>query len=78
MSIIIIKWKFAPFVGKTGVGENGVGENGVGEPGHSRSASGQFLHYNEANDVTYCHTSLVIFKRKMSKYNADPAFVREC
>ena len=33
------------------------------------SASGQFLHY----------TCLVTFKqRKMSKYNADPAFVREC
>ena len=29
--------------------------------------------------MAYCHTCLVTFKqRKMSKYNADPAFVREC
>ena len=35
-----------------------------------------FLHYNEANDVAYCHTCLLAFKqRKMSKHNADPALV---
>ena len=38
-----------------------------------------FLHYNEANDVAYYHSCLVAFKqRKMSKHNADPAFVSEC
>ena len=38
-----------------------------------------FLCYNEANDVAYCHTCLVVFKqRKVSKHNADPAFVSEC
>ena len=37
-----------------------------------------FLHYNEANDVAYCHTCLVAFKqRNMSKHNGDPAFVSE-
>ena len=38
-----------------------------------------FPHYNEANDVAYCHTCFVAFKqRKMSKHNADPEFVSEC
>ena len=37
------------------------------------------LRYNEANDVAYCHTCLIAFEqRKMSKHNADPAFVSEC
>ena len=32
-----------------------------------------FLHYNEANDVAYCHTCLLAFK--ISNHNVDPAFV---
>ena len=36
-----------------------------------------FLHYNEANDVAYCHTCLLMFKEKKAKTTtkADPAFV---
>ena len=35
-----------------------------------------FLHYDEANDVAYCHTCVTGFKQgKMRVSNADPAFV---
>ena len=35
-----------------------------------------FLHYCEAQDVTYCHICIKAFQQKlMHKYNADPAFV---
>ena len=38
-----------------------------------------FLHYDEAQDVTYCHTCLMAFKLKRMKSTriADPAFVSE-
>ena len=35
-----------------------------------------FLHYDEANDVVYCHTCLLAFKiKRMMTNTADPAFV---
>ena len=35
-----------------------------------------FLHYNETNDVVFCHTCMVAAKRKiLSSGNLDPAFV---
>jgi hypothetical protein len=35
-----------------------------------------FLHYDETNDVAYCHTCLMEFKMKRMRTNtADPAFV---
>ena len=35
-----------------------------------------FLHYDEANDVVYCHTCVTSFKQKKSRASkADPAFV---
>ena len=38
-----------------------------------------FLHYDEANDVAYCHTCATGFKQgKMRASNADPAFVSVC
>ena len=38
-----------------------------------------FLHYSEVNDVVHSHTCLLAFKqKKMSKHNADPAFVSKC
>ena len=37
-----------------------------------------FLHYDEANDVAYCHTCLMGFKMKRMRTNtADPAFVSD-
>ena len=35
-----------------------------------------FLHYNEANDVVFCHVCMSATKNKMIRSNnADPAFV---
>ena len=35
-----------------------------------------FLHYDEANDLAYCHTCVTGFKQeKMKASNADSAFV---
>ena len=44
---------------------------------HSWFEKWPFLHYNEANDVAYCHTCLLMFKEKKAKTTtkADPAFV---
>ena len=44
---------------------------------HSWFEKWPFLHYNEANDVAYCHTCLRMFKEKTAKTTtkADPAFV---
>ena len=35
-----------------------------------------FLHYDESNDLAYCHTCVMGFKqKKMRAAKADPAFV---
>lgn len=37
-----------------------------------------FLHYDEAKDVTFCHTCVMAFKlnrMRVNRGNADPAFV---
>ena len=34
-----------------------------------------FLHYDEANDLAYCHTCVNGFKEKMKAAKADAAFV---
>ena len=37
---------------------------------------GPFLHYDEANDLAYCHTCVTGFKeKKMKSSKSDPAFV---
>ena len=37
-----------------------------------------FLHYNETNDLAYCHTCVMGFKEKKVKtFKADPAFGSE-
>lgn len=37
-----------------------------------------FIHYDETNDVVYCHTCLMGFKMNRMRTNtADPAFVSE-
>ena len=34
-----------------------------------------FLHYDETNDLAYCHTCVKGFKEKKMNATADPAFV---
>ena len=44
---------------------------------HSWFLKWPFLHYNEPNDIVYCHTCLHMFKEKKAKSftKADQAFV---
>ena len=48
--------------------------------GHSNIpglGNGSFLHYDESNDLAYCHICMTGFKqkKKMKAAKADPAFV---
>ena len=43
---------------------------------HSWFKQWMFLHYDEKNDLAYCHTCVMGFKqKKMKASKADPAFV---
>ena len=44
---------------------------------HSWFLKGLFLHYNELNDIVYCHTCLCMFKEKKARSStkADQAFI---
>ena len=42
---------------------------------HSWFRQWSFLHYDERNDLAYCHTCVMGFKQKMRTSKADPAWI---